>query len=182
MNEHEFRKQLTCILFYGIVMYRISPLDSYEADVSGLSTFLRGTAMNCPDLFKGEEFKLIGERELFITFEANRPFLMSNSSMFGSNAQTTHSILRNFSMLKSRGITPADFSHRLTSLFANGCAEEDQFLFKKYKDFETIYALFDQLLQDRHLLTVNDLMLRLLNNQDVLRLLAKVYFENYGNA
>ena len=48
-------------------------------------------------------------------------------------------------------------------------------MFKKYKDFETIYALFDQLLQDRHLLTVNDLMLRLLNNQDVLKLLAKAF-------
>lgn len=162
--------------------YRLSPLDSYEADVNGLSSFLRGTAMNCPDLFKGESFKLIGERELLITFEANRPFLMSNSSMFGSNAQTTQSILRNIHMLKSRGISPADFSSRLASLFANCCAEEDQFLFKKYKDFETIYALFDQLLQDRHLLTVNDLMLRLLNSQDVLKLLAKAFFEMVGDA
>ena len=85
-------------------------------------------------------------------------------------------------MLKSRGISPADFSNRLASLFANGCAEEDQFLFKKYKDFETIYALFDQLLQDRHLLTVNDLILRLLNNQDVLKLLAKAFFEMVGDA
>ena len=155
-------------------MRRLSPVGSYETDVNGLSTFLRTTAMNCEDLLGGEKYRLIGEREQFITFEANRHLLMSNSSLFGSNAQMTQSILRNISLLKSRGISPSEYSKRFTSLFPEGCSEDTRYYYKKYKDFETIYALFDQLLQDRRLLTMNDLILRLLSNRDVLKQLTQV--------
>lgn len=115
---------------------------------------------------------LINHREELVTFESNRDLLLPNGSLFSSNTQTTKLLLRHIGLLKSRGVSPSSFSSQLSSLYQS---KEKDIYYKKYSAFAAVYSLYDQLLQDRGLVTESDVIQRVSNDEVILDSIARQY-------
>ena len=134
------------------------------------SSFIRSITKEYSDILQNDTYRIISEEEQFILFESNREYLLSNSNLFQSNVLTTKSILRNIAILKSMGISPSDYSSKLSQLLKDNSSPNA----KRYSDFGTIYSVYDQFLHDRKLLTLSDITKQLKNDECTLNELAKV--------
>lgn len=135
------------------------------------SSFIRSITKEYSDILQDDTYRIISEEEQFILFESNREYLLSNSNLFQSNVLTTKSILRNIAILKSMGISPSDYSSKLSQLLKDNSSPNA----KRYSDFGTIYSVYDQFLHDRKLLTISDITKQLKNDDCTLNELAKVF-------
>ena len=134
------------------------------------SSFIRSITKEYSDILQDDTYRIISEEEQFILFESNREYLLSNSNLFQSNVLTTKSILRNIAILKSMGISPSDYSSKLSQLLKDNSSPNS----KRYSDFGTISSVSDQFLHDRKLLTLSDITKQLKNDECTLNELAKV--------
>ena len=134
------------------------------------SSFIRSITKEYSDILQDDTYRIISEEEQFILFESNREYFLSNSNLFQSNVLTTKSILRNIAILKSMGISPSDYSSKLSQLLKDNSSPNA----KRYSDFGTIYSVYDQFLHDRKLLTISDITKQLKNDECTLNELAKV--------
>ena len=94
-------------MILGTDLSRLAPLSSIETEIGGINSFVRNICKTYHDLYGGEDVHLINHREALVTFESNRHLFLPNGSLFSSNAQTTRLLLKNISLLKSRGISPS---------------------------------------------------------------------------
>ena len=159
-------------MILGTDLSRLAPLSSIETEIGGINSFVRNICKTYPDLYGGEDVHLINHREALVTFESNRHLFLPNGSLFSSNAQTTRLLLKNISLLKSRGISPSSFSSQLSSLYQS---KDKDIYYQKYSALATVYSLFDQWLQDHGLITESDVLQRVLNDQVILDSIAKQY-------
>ena len=137
-----------------------------------MNSFIHSISKEYSEVLQDGTYRIISDEELYILFESNRQQLLANCNLYESNTLTTKTILRNIRTLQSLDITPQDYSNRLNTLLKGKEIES----YKHYVDFATVYALYDQFLQDRKLITPNTILSKLIKDECTLNTIAKVPF------
>lgn len=137
-----------------------------------MSSFIRSLAKEYVDILENDTYRIINDEEQFILFESNREQLLVTNNLYESPGFTTRSVLRNINLLKSLEIAPEEYAKRLHTLMNQNKTVDC----KRYTDFGTIYALYDQFLQDRKFLTLNDVINKVKKDVCTMNAIAQVSF------
>ena len=139
-----------------------------------MNSFIHSIAKQYSEILQDNMYRIINDEELFIIFESNRQQLLANCKLFESSTLTTNTILKNIRTLQSMNISPQEYSKRLNKLLEN----KDVGSYKHYLDFGTVYALYDQFLQDRKLMTPNSILSKLIQDDCTLSAIARVFYSS----
>lgn len=135
-----------------------------------MNSFLRSLSREYSDILQNDEYRIINDEEQYILFESNRQQLLANCTLYESNVLTTKSLLRNFNTLQSLCISPSEYFNRLESLSQQTSSNT----YKHYVDIGTVYALYDQFLHDRKVISLNTILSKLIDDESTLNAIAKV--------